>query len=230
MECKKEKIDYSLYFVTDRKLLGTRSLQDCVLQAVQGGCTLVQLREKDLSSKEFLSVALGLKRICKVPLIINDRIDIALAMDADGVHVGQNDIPTLFARKLIGNNKLLGVSVCTKRQAIQAEKEGADYLGVGAMHATGTKQDADLVSLEELIAIKNAVTIPIVAIGGMHLHSIPDCAKVGIAGVAVVSAILAEQDIVSATKKLKEAFLLHRENFQDMNRLGVNTNSTNNNF
>ncbi|WP_320129908.1 thiamine phosphate synthase [uncultured Sphaerochaeta sp.] len=218
MEFEKNQIDYSLYLVTDSNLIENRSLERCVEQAIRGGCTLVQLREKELESKDFLNLAHKLKTLCDregIPLLINDRIDIALGVDAAGVHVGQNDFPVALARKLLGSTKLLGVSVQTKQQALQAEQEGADYLGVGAMYSTNTKKDATLVSLEELEAITNSVSIPVVAIGGMNKQTIPCCAKTGIDGVAVVSALLTSIDITGTAKELKTLFLDTQKEYKE---------------
>lgn len=139
----KPKIDYSIYLVTDRDLMSTETLEEAVEKAIIGGCTLIQLREKDCSSLDFYNTAVRVKEITdkyNIPLIINDRVDIALAVDAAGVHVGQSDIPAAIVRKVIGNDKILGVSTGSVNEAIEAEKNGADYLGVGAMYSTGTKK------------------------------------------------------------------------------------------
>lgn len=139
----KPKIDYSIYLVTDRDLMSTETLEEAVEKAIIGGCTLIQLREKDCSSLDFYNTAVRVKEITdkhNIPLIINDRVDIALAVDAAGVHVGQSDIPAAIVRKVIGNDKILGVSTGSVNEALEAEKNGADYLGVGAMYSTGTKK------------------------------------------------------------------------------------------
>ncbi|HBM75667.1 MAG TPA: thiamine phosphate synthase, partial [Clostridiaceae bacterium] len=196
----KPKIDYSLYLVTDRKLMSTPTLEDAVKQAIDGGTTLVQLREKDASSLEFYQTAVKIKRITDanhIPLIINDRVDIALAVDAAGVHVGQSDLPAHIVRSIIGKNKILGVSASSLCEAVQAQKDGADYLGVGAMFATGTKTDAKLVSMEELKKIRSAVDLPIVVIGGINRKTIPIFNHTGIDGIAVVSALISAKDISS---------------------------------
>ncbi len=209
----KNKVDYSIYLVTDRELMSTPSLEDAVQQAIEGGCTLVQLREKDLDSLSFYNLALSIKDITtkyKVPLIINDRIDIALAIDADGVHIGQSDIPAEIARKLIGPNKILGVSASSVEEALKAFKDGADYLGVGAMFATGTKTDANIVSMEELRAIRDKMSIPIVVIGGINKTTMPYFDTINIDGVSVVSAIIAEPNIKKATEELRELFYKNR--------------------
>lgn len=199
--------DYSLYLVTDRNYIGERKLTDCVEESIQGGVSLVQLREKTASSREFYELALKLKEITsryKVPLIINDRLDIAQAIDADGLHLGQDDLPIGTARKYFGQEKVIGISVSNVEEAIQAEKEGADYLGAGAMFATGTKTDARLVSLEELRRIKEAVSIPVVAIGGIKKENAEGIMGTGIDGISVVSAILAEEDIEMASRTLRK--------------------------
>jgi len=214
MAFDKNKIDYTLYVVTDRSLMSTPDLEACVQQALEGGCTLVQLREKELSSRDFYLLGERIKRICNfhnIPLIINDRVDIALALDADGVHVGQQDLSTGLVRTLLGNDKLVGVSVTNVQEALQAETEGADYLGVGAMYATSTKTDASLVSFETLRQIRIAVDLPLVTIGGMNEQTIGYCASQGVDGVAVVSTIVASSDIRGAASRLKTLFLQNKK-------------------
>jgi thiamine-phosphate pyrophosphorylase len=203
------KWDYSLYLVTDRSYIGVRDLIVCVREAIEGGVSLVQLREKIAPSREFYEMAEKLKSLTSrynVPLIINDRLDIALAIDADGLHLGQEDLPIAVARKHIGQDKIIGISVSNVAEAIQAEKEGADYLGVGAMYATGTKIDAKLVSLAVLEKIKKAVSIPVVAIGGIKKENAVRTMETGIDGISVVSAILAAQDIEQAARELKKSY------------------------
>lgn len=206
----KSNIDYSLYLVTDRALMSTNTVEESVELAIKGGCTIVQLREKELYSLEFYNTALKVKAITDhydVPLIINDRLDIALAVGAQGVHIGQNDLPAKIVRKIIGEDKILGVSVSNLWEALQAKEDGATYLGVGAMFATDTKEDASFVSMEELIKIKQEVALPIVVIGGINKSTIPLFADKEIDGIAVVSAILSEKNITFATTKLKDLFL-----------------------
>ena len=148
---KKQEIDYTLYLCTDRDLMSTDTIEEAVEQAVKGGCTVVQLREKDCSSLEFYETALRVKKITdqyKIPLIINDRVDIALAVNADGVHVGQDDLPAASVRRILGGDKVIGVSAGSVREAVKAREDGADYLGVGAMHATSTKTDADVTTVK----------------------------------------------------------------------------------
>ena len=201
------KVDYSLYLVTDRKFLEERDFVQSIEQAIQGGVTLVQLREKLLPTKKFLQLAAEVKEITsryKIPLIINDRLDIALAVDADGLHVGQDDLPMLKAREILGSNKIIGVSVSTLTEALLAQQQGADYLGVGAVFSTSTKTDASEVSLGQLEFIKKSVTIPVVAIGGINSANLQRVMATGIDGVSVVSAILAEKDILMASRQLKK--------------------------
>ncbi|NOW89239.1 thiamine-phosphate pyrophosphorylase [Clostridium beijerinckii] len=205
----KPKIDYSIYLVTDRDLMSTETLEEAVEKAIIGGCTLIQLREKDCSSLDFYNTAVRVKEITdkhNIPLIINDRVDIALAVDAAGVHVGQNDIPAAIVRKVIGNDKILGVSTGSVNEALEAEKNGADYLGVGAMYSTGTKKDADSTSVNELRKIRENVSIPIVVIGGINKDRVKDFKGIGIDGLAIVSAIIAKKDITTAARQLKNEF------------------------
>ncbi|KUO76029.1 MAG: thiamine-phosphate synthase [Desulfosporosinus sp. BRH_c37] len=203
------KVDYSLYLVTDRGLLGGRDLEDSIALAIKGGVTLVQLREKSVSTLKFLQLARRVKEITSryhIPLIINDRLDIALAVDADGLHVGQDDLPMLKARELFPN-KIIGVSASTLAEALLAQQQGADYLGVGAVFSTATKTDAPEVSLDQLQLIKKSVTIPVVAIGGIKRTNLHQVMATGIDGVAVVSAILAQEDILKAAKQLRELMI-----------------------
>jgi len=203
------KPDYSLYLVTDRMLMSTRTLGEAVEQAIAGGCTLVQLREKEISSLDFYVLASEMKKITDrygIPLIINDRIDIAMAVGATGVHIGQKDIPADIARKLISKDMLLGVSVSSVGEAIDAVRAGADYLGVGAMFPTGTKPDAGFVSMQELGKIRRTVDIPIVVIGGISKENAMLFQPVGIDGLAVISAVIAQPDIKNAAADLKSLF------------------------
>ena len=201
----KLEVDYSLYLVTDRGLMAQDSIDECVEQAIRGGCTVVQLREKEADSREFHEIAMRLRDITAqmdVPLIINDRVDIALAVDADGVHIGQEDLPCDAVRRILGRDKIIGVSTGTLDEALLAVKMGADYLGVGAMFATGTKTDADITSIDELICIRKAVDIPIVAIGGINKDTIPLFKGTGIDGVAVVSAVVSQKNAQEAAREL----------------------------
>lgn len=201
----KNKVNYKLYLVTDRDLLKNTDICTAVEQAIQGGVTLVQLREKELSSLEFYNTALKVKKVTdkyNIPLIINDRLDIALAVDAAGVHVGQSDMPAAIARRLIGPGKILGVSTATVEESIEAEKNGADYVGVGAVFPTSTKLDARAVTVEILKRIKENIKIPVVAIGGISENNVQSLRAADIDGVAVVSAILGKQDIKEASENL----------------------------
>ena len=201
--------DYTLYLVTDRQLMNCDSLTEAVEQAILGGCTMIQLREKELPSLEFYNQAVAVKQVTEryhIPLIINDRIDIAMAVQAAGVHIGQHDLPAATVRKVIGENMLLGVSASSIAEAIQAQQDGADYLGVGAMFPTGTKTDADSVSMEELQKIRAAVSLPIVVIGGINKGNAGRFKPMGIDGLAVVSAIIAQSDIKAAAAELKDLF------------------------
>lgn len=209
----KPKIDYSVYLVTDRNLMSTETLELAVEQAILGGCTLVQLREKELPTNEFYNLACSIKRLTDkydVPLIINDRIDIALAVDADGVHIGVDDMPIAVAREMIGKNKILGVSARTVKEAVIAESYGADYIGVGAMFATTTKNNAVLVTRDELINIRASTTLPIVVIGGISKERISYFDGIDIDGLSVVSAIIAAKNIKDETQKLKQLFAARR--------------------
>ena len=206
----KPDFDCTLYLVTDRGLMSTPTLEEAVEQAISGGVTLVQLREKTASSLEFYRTAQKVKRITdasRVPLIIDDRVDIALAVGADGVHVGQSDLPASVIRSLIGKDKIVGVSASTLEEAVRAREDGADYLGVGAMFATGTKTDAELVGMDELKKIRSAVDLPIVVIGGINRKTVPLFAGTGIDGIAVVSALMAAENIAGEAKRLKESVL-----------------------
>ena len=203
------KPDYSLYLVTDRMFMSTKTLGEAVEQAIIGGCTVVQLREKEISSLDFYALAVEIKKITDSygrPLIINDRIDIAVAVGAAGVHIGQKDIPADIARKVIGKDMLLGVSAVSAAEAVNAAKAGADYLGVGAMFPTGTKPDAGFVSMEELGRIRKAVDIPIVVIGGISRENAMLFQPMGIDGLAVVSAVIAQPNIKKSAADLKSLF------------------------
>lgn len=204
---RKSDIEYGLYLVTDRELLGGRDLVKTVEQAIQGGVTIVQVREKQLSSREFFQVATAVKGVTekyKVPLIINDRADIAVAVDADGLHIGQDDLPVAVARSLVGPDKIIGVSTATLEEALLAQSQGADYLGVGAIFPTNTKGDADKVSLAQLQDIKAKVNIPVVAIGGINNGNMQSVAATGVDGAAVVSAIIAAVDPYKAAAELRQ--------------------------
>lgn len=203
------EIDYTLYLVTDRGLMSTQTLEEAVESAILGGCTIVQLREKNASSRDFYQNALKVKAVTdkyRIPLIINDRVDIAIAIDAAGIHVGQSDLPAEVVRRIIGKDKIVGVSANTAEDAIKAVNTGADYIGVGALYSTSTKADADVISKEQLLAVRKAVNVPIVGIGGINCKNAGELAATGIDGIATVSAIIAQEDIRKAAEKLLGIF------------------------
>lgn len=202
----KPQFDLTLYLVTDPRLSGG-DLPRKVEAAIQGGVTLVQLREKEADSRKFLDTALRVREVTEryhVPLIINDRIDIALACDASGVHLGQQDIPCTIARKILGPDKLIGVTAKTVEQALQAEQDGADYLGCGALFPSGAKPEAQPMTLSTLSEILAAVHIPVTAIGGINAENVHLPVEAGANGVAVVSAILGQLDVCAAARELRE--------------------------
>lgn len=201
------KFDLSLYVVTDRRWLNGRLLSDCVEEAVRGGATFVQLREKEMGRNEFLREAVELREICHkmcVPFVVNDDVEIAVLSGADGVHVGQSDMEASAVRDKIGPGAILGVSATTVSEALRAERCGADYIGVGAIFKTGTKSDAADVSPSTLREICDSVKIPVVAIGGITAENVSQLAGTGIAGIAVVGAIFAQMDIYAATTRLRK--------------------------
>ena len=204
---KFDKKSLLLYAVTDRTWLRGKTLYEQVEKAIKGGVTFVQLREKNLDEVSFQSEALEIQELCRkynIPFIINDNVEIAKKINADGVHVGQSDMKVGNVRAILGEDKILGVSAQTVEQALIAEKEGADYLGVGAVFPTGSKLDADDVSLDTLKEICSAVNIPVVAIGGIGAGNVLELENSGISGIAVISAIFAAENIESATRNLKE--------------------------
>jgi thiamine-phosphate pyrophosphorylase len=202
--------DYSLYLVTNRKLLKGKHLLKSIEESIAGGVTLVQLREKELCTRDFFDLAVQVKAVTDryhVPLIVNDRLDIALAADAAGLHLGQDDLPVKVAREILGTEKLLGVSVSNEEEALKAQADGADYLGVGAIFPTGTKLDASPVTLETLRLIKARVVIPVVAIGGINQNNVRAVMNQRVDGIAVVSAILDKDDCRLAAKNLLDLVL-----------------------
>lgn len=203
----KYNFNCKLYLVTDRDMLKDIDLYTAIEQAIIGGVTLVQLREKNLTSLELYNTALQVKKITDaydVPLIINDRLDIMMAINAAGVHLGQKDIPAKAARKLIGDSKILGVSTSTVEEAILAQQEGADYIGVGALFGTATKSNTRPVTVELLTQIKQSVSIPVVAIGGIKAANVRLLKPANIDGVAVVSDILAKKYIKLAAQEIRK--------------------------
>lgn len=209
MKCDKNcnEKDLLLYAVTDRSWLNGETLYSQVEKALKGGATFIQLREKHLDHEEFLAEAKEIKELCKayqVPFVINDDVDIALAVDADGVHVGQSDMEAGDVRAKLGPDKIIGVSTQTVEQALLAQQRGADYLGVGAVFATSSKDDAAELSHETVKAICEAVDIPVIAIGGISKDNVQKLSGNGLCGIAVISAIFAQPDIEAATRELKE--------------------------
>ena len=200
-----DKKTLRLYAITDRTWLDGRTLYYDVEKALKGGVTLLQLREKNMSTDDFINSAKEIKLLCEkynVPLIINDNVDVAKAVNADGVHIGQNDMPAHEARKILGKNKIIGVTAKTVEQAQKAEKDGADYLGSGAIFGTTTKGDAKKMGIQTLKSITSSVNIPVVAIGGIDGDNVLQLKGTGIVGAAVVSGIFAQDDIETATKDL----------------------------
>lgn len=208
----RKSIDYSLYLCTDRKIMSVETLEVAVEQAILGGCTVVQLREKECSSLEFYNTAVSVKRVTekyKIPLIIDDRADIAVAVDADGVHIGQNDLPAKVVRKIVGEKKIVGVTAATVEKALKAQADGADYIGVGAVFPTGTKSNAKQISMETFCQIRENVNIPIVAIGGINSRNIRELRGYGADGFAVVSAVISKPNIKMAAEELSS--IIHSE-------------------
>ncbi len=202
------EVDLSLYLVTDNsddvdKFLNT------IEEGIKGGVTVVQIREKTADTLDFYNLALKVKEITTkydVPLIINDRVDVALAIDADGVHVGQSDMPCDVTRRLIGPDKILGISAATIEEAKKAENDGADYIGTGAVFPTATKDDAPSVTKEELTEIVKSINIPVVAIGGINLDNASQLTDTGIAGLSVVSAIMSSDNPKKSSEELLNIF------------------------
>lgn len=205
MDCKKQ--DVLLYGITDRKCLHGHTLYEQVEAALKGGVTFLQLREKGMEEEKYIQEAMEIKALCdqyQVPLIINDRADIARKVDAAGVHVGQKDMEAEEARKILGPDKIVGVSARTVEQAMEAERQGADYLGSGAVFPTGTKTDAQKLDWEVLKQITESVNIPVVAIGGICLENIEQLQGTGISGVAVASGIFGQKDVEDTARKMKD--------------------------
>jgi len=200
-----KKEDLRLYLCTDRLLSMGRPITEAVEQALAGGVTMVQVREKDASTREFYEVALKIQKLTRkyhVPLVVNDRIDIALAIGAEGLHLGQTDMPLGVARRLVGNEMFIGISASTVEEAAEAARGGADYLGVGAVFYTGSKEIAGTIGLEGLRAVCGAVEIPTVAIGGVSAQNTREILAAGADGIAVISAILSQPDIKRAAAAL----------------------------
>lgn len=205
MKCDKK--DMLLYAVTDRSWLGEETLYAQVEKALRGGVTFVQLREKHLTEEAFHEEAAEIKKLCKqykVPFVINDNVHIAKEIDADGVHVGQDDMEIGNVRAILGENKIIGVSAHNVEEALRAEMYGADYLGVGAAFSTSSKPDAGNISHDIIRAICKAVKIPVIAIGGINKENILELGGNGLCGVAVISAIFAQRDIEAAAADLRK--------------------------
>lgn len=201
------KEDLLLYAITDRHWLKEgQSLVSEVEKALKGGASFIQLREKTLCEEDFLKEAIELKALCKdrVPFVINDNVRIAKEVDADGVHIGQGDMDAKSARKLLGEDKIIGVSAQTVEQALKAQADGADYLGVGAVFPTSSKDDATEVDRKTLEAICSSVDIPVIAIGGITMENTIELAGSGICGISVISAIFASEDIEETTRNLRK--------------------------
>ena len=206
-------IDYSLYLCTDSNINKNYDIVECVRQAIIGGVTIVQVREKNKNINEFYLMADKIKRVTdtyNIPLIINDNIDVALKINADGIHIGQDDISCLKARKILGQNKIIGVTVTTLAEAKIAIEQGATYLGVGAMYKSITKKDAKIVNPDEFNKIINYCKIPIVVIGGINEKTIPNFKKSNISGYAMIRPILEKENIIESTRKLKKIILLNK--------------------
>lgn len=201
-------VDYTLYLCTDSGLMSCNTVEESVELAILGGCSIVQLREKNASSLELFQLAKRVKQVTdkyNVPLIINDRLDICQAVDAAGVHLGQSDLPCREARRILGADKLIGVSAALPEEAAKAQADGADYLGVGAVFTTSTKTNTRPVTPETIRAIRQAVTIPFVVIGGVNPQNITQLYGLGINGAAVISAVIAQPDITEAARIMRTA-------------------------
>lgn len=209
------EVDWSLYVITARAVAGDRALVDVIQAAIGGGATVVQLREKSTSTREMIELGRALHAATQaagVPLIVNDRVDVALAIEAEGVHVGVDDMPVPLARRLLGPGRLLGYSPNTLEGARQGQREGADYLGIGDLFGTPTKPDAGVpIGLEGLAAVVDAVSIPVVAIGGITAENAAAAVRAGAAGVAVISAVAGAEDPGAAARRLRRAVAAGRE-------------------
>ena len=200
-------LDLSLYLITERSFLKNKNIKEAVEESILGGVTLVQVREKNISSRLFFNISREIKQVTdyyKIPLIINDRIDIAQAINAAGVHLGQSDIDLVTARKILGSEKIIGISTGNIMEALHAQRDGADYVGIGAIYPTGTKKDAsDPIGLNGLKSIVDSITLPSVAIGGINQNNFKDVLSTGVNGISVISAILNKDDIKQAARDLK---------------------------
>jgi len=211
----KSKVDWTLYVVTDKALAGGRSHAEQARAAILGGATVIQYREKLGNTRQLIAEASAVRDVCRelsATFIVNDRVDVALAVAADGVHVGQEDMPAIIARRLIGPDMLLGVTVGNVAQALQAEADGADYLGTDAIFFTGSKPDAGPpIGVDALAEICRAVRIPVVGIGGIKVDNVAQVIQAGAAGAAVISAVVSAPDMSAAARRLREAIRRARE-------------------
>ncbi|MPW26677.1 thiamine phosphate synthase [Alkalibaculum sp. M08DMB] len=202
-------MNYNLYLITDKKSLGDKDLINTIELAIKGGVTMIQLREKSISTKDYIQLALKVKKVTDyydIPLIINDRVDVAMAVCAKGVHLGLDDMPIPLARKILDPDMVIGASACSVEEARSFEQQGADYLGVGAVFPTFTKSNTDQVTISNLELICQSIEIPVVAIGGIHNENVDQLQMTGISGIAVASGILSKKDIVSAARILSNSF------------------------
>ncbi|MFQ5886856.1 MAG: thiamine phosphate synthase [Anaerolineae bacterium] len=201
-------MDWALYVITDAKLSRGRSHLEVAQAAIEGGASIIQFRDKEMTTRQLVETAGKIKELTEeagIPLIVNDRLDVALAVDADGVHVGQDDMPAALARQLIGPHKILGVSASTVEEALQAEKDGADYVSASPVFTTPTKPDTPPpTGLEGLRAIVEAVNLPVIAIGGINEKNAAEVMEAGAQGVAVISAVVSAPDIAAAARHLRE--------------------------
>ena len=202
------KLNHALHVLTDEQLSRGRATVDVVRAALAGGATVIQLRDKTASTRRLIELGRALREITHeagATFIVNDRADVALAVDADGVHVGQNDLPARAARRIVGAERVVGVSASSVAEAIQAERDGADYIGAGTVFATGSKPDAGApIGLDGLAQIVRAVSIPVVAIGGVNSANAADCIAAGAVGVAVISAVVSAENVEAAARRLRE--------------------------
>ncbi len=211
-------IDYSLYLCTNSEMNNNHPLEYCVEQAIIGGVTIIQIREKEKNYNEFFEIASRIKKVTdkyNIPLIINDNIEIAINLNADGLHIGQNDISCLKARKLLGCKKIIGVTVTNLDEAKRAIESGASYLGVGAIYKSKTKSEAVIVGVDELQKIVNYSSIPVVVIGGINKNTIPMLENIKIDGYAMIRPILEQEDIVESTKVLKKLVDNNKKKYLD---------------
>ncbi len=199
-------MDLSLYVITDEKIGLGRSHLFLAEEALKGGATVIQLRDKEKSGREIYRIGVKLREITKkyeALFIVNDRLDIALAVGADGVHLGMNDLPISVARRIAGNNFIIGASVTSPEEAVLAEKEGADYISAQSIFETSSKEDVKIIGLEGLKDIVKVSSLPVIAIGGINRDNVGDVMKTGIKGIAVISAVVSKEDVKSATEELK---------------------------